>query len=346
MKTASIDRFAVLLVGLALMAAPATAQDHRQEEHAQGGRQQSERRRDRGASEATERFSRKIPLGTSGQFELSNQAGDIQITGGGGSEVLVEAVKRGHAESESESQRQLAAVEIEVVEGAGRAEVRTVYRRGYGRARVSVDYTVTVPVATQLTVKSVSGDATVKGIKGNVHIESVSGDVNVDAASRTATVKSVSGNVLIVSAGTGGELTASSVSGSLQARNVKTDVLDLETVSGNLVLTDVTTARATIHSMSGNLTYDGSLVKGGRYELKSHSGNIKLAIPGNVGFELTASSYSGSVRSDLPVTIRGDIGTSDWAPRGPRGRTMRGQFGDGSAYLELTTFSGNIAIGR
>ena len=42
------------------------------------------------------------------------------------------------------------------------------------------------------------------------------------------------------------------------------------------------------------------------------------------------------------MTVRG--GGESAGRLGPRARTVRGQYGDGSAYLELATFSGDIAI--
>jgi hypothetical protein len=43
------------------------------------------------------------------------------------------------------------------------------------------------------------------------------------------------------------------------------------------------------------------------------------------------------VQSDLPITLSGSTG-------GGRRRAMRGTHGNGSAVLEVTTFSGSIAI--
>ena len=60
---------------------------------------------------------------------------------------------------------------------------------------------------------------------------------------------------------------------------------------------------------------------------------------GDTGFELDANSFSGSIRSDLPLT--GSVGGDD---RGRRQRAVRGVYGNGSAVLHLTTFSGNIVI--
>jgi hypothetical protein len=80
--------------------------------------------------------------------------------------------------------------------------------------------------------------------------------------------------------------------------------------------------------------------------MKTHSGNVRLILTGNTGFEVVATSFSGNVRSDFPITLRGDTGESDGRARGRQRRAIRGEYGDGSAFVELTSFSGSIVIGK
>jgi DUF4097 and DUF4098 domain-containing protein YvlB len=86
----------------------------------------------------------------------------------------------------------------------------------------------------------------------------------------------------------------------------------------------------------------GPLVRGGRYDLGSHSGDVEVNVGGDIGFELEASSFSGSVRTDVPLKL---TGVSQANNRG-RQRSMRGTLGDGSAVLDITTFSGSIVISK
>ena len=57
--------------------------------------------------------------------------------------------------------------------------------------------------------------------------------------------------------------------------------------------------------------------------------------------EHTPHSFSEEVRSDFAITTRG-------AQSDRRGRrtVLTGTFGDGSAVLDLTTFSGSIVISK
>jgi DUF4097 and DUF4098 domain-containing protein YvlB len=212
-----------------------------------------------------------------------------------------------------------------------------------------VDYTVRVPVDAAVWLRSVSGDIRVTGVKGEVRLETVSGDTRVADLTALAQAKSVSGNVEVVNASSDSQLTASTVSGNLTIRNLKARGLEVETVSGEVGLENVTCERARVHSVSGNLDYSGPLSKNGSYDMNSHSGDVRLNVGADVGFELDASTFSGTIRSDLPLTYQsGRASRRDDNERdgGHESKSVRATFGDGSATLELRTFSGDIVIAK
>jgi DUF4097 and DUF4098 domain-containing protein YvlB len=303
-------------------------------------------------SEQTERFSRKVRVGRDGRVSISNISGDIVVTGGSGDEVSIEAVKRTRGD-----RSELAGVEIVVEERAGRVDVRAEHERNRSdRGRrgdsLSVDFTVTVPASVSLDVHSVSGSLKVTGVRGAVRAETVSGNVTTTDTPNLEHAKSVSGDVSLTGAAAEGDLSAGSVSGNITAKGLKARGLDLGSVSGDVTLTDVTCERLTIKSVSGSVEYAGAIARSGRYEINTHSGTVRLVLSNPSGFELNANSFSGSIRSDLPLTIGGDSTRGD--RDGNRGRrregndahNMRATFGDGSATLAIRTFSGDIIISR
>jgi DUF4097 and DUF4098 domain-containing protein YvlB len=290
--------------------------------------------------EQTERFSRKVKIGRDGRVSVENIAGDIAVTGGSGDDVSIEAVKRTRRD-----RRELDAVRIIVDDRAGRVDVRTEHDRfGRNSDGVSVDYTVTVPSGVALDVKSVSGSVKVSNVQGAVRAESVSGSVTTERTPRLELAKSVSGDVTLTEAGTDADLTAGSVRGSVRATGLKVRSIDAGSVSGDVVLNDVTCDRLGIKSVSGNLEFSGTLARNGRYDLNTHSGTARLTLSGSTGFQLTANSFSGTIRSELPLTIGGDRDRDSGSRRGPGNRSIRATFGDGSAALTIRTFSGDIVI--
>jgi DUF4097 and DUF4098 domain-containing protein YvlB len=78
--------------------------------------------------------------------------------------------------------------------------------------------------------------------------------------------------------------------------------------------------------------------------MSAHSGSVRLAISGTTGFEVEATTFSGDVRSDFPLTLRSSP-DNDGERRGRRmNRSIRGSYGDASAIVNLTSFSGDIVI--
>jgi DUF4097 and DUF4098 domain-containing protein YvlB len=218
-------------------------------------------------------------------------------------------------------------------------EIRTVYPRTNGRISASVDFTVTVPAGTAVALKTVSGDITVTGVEGEVRVEAISGDVEVSGTPDVAVAKTVSGDVSARNIGSESGLSLGSVSGNIIATALKVRTLEAGTVSGDLVLSDLQVERLEAKSVSGNIQCTVALQRGGRYTFNSHSGDVRLAVGGDAGFELDASTFSGSIRSDFPITLRGEQERGRRVPR-----TIRGSFGDAGAILSIRSFSGTVVI--
>lgn len=296
--------------------------------------------------EQTERFSRKVKIGRDGRVSVGNIAGDITVSVGAGDEVSIEAVKRTYGD-----RAELSRVQILVDERPGRVEIRTDHEstrqdRGRREDHVSVDYTITMPAAASVDVHSVSGNVKATGIRGSVRAETISGDVVATDTPKVEVAKSVSGNVTLAGVSTDGDLSAGSVSGNVSARTVKVHGLDLNSISGSVKVSDVTCERLAAKSVSGGVEYDGAITRGGVYDINVHSGTVRLTLANPAGFVLNANSFSGSIRSDIPVTIGG--ASRDQDRRGRYGmmgnRGVRATYGDGSATVTIRTFSGDIII--
>ena len=298
--------------------------------------------------EQTERFSRKVKLGRDGRVSLTNISGDVTVTGGSGDEVSIDAVKRTRGDKS-----ELAVVQITVEDRPGRVDIRTEgeqnrsdrYRRGN---QVSIDYTLTVPASASLELHSISGSVKVTGVQGGVRAETISGNVTTIDTPKLELAKTVSGDVSLTGTAEG-DVSAGSISGNVVVKNLKARGLDLSTISGNVSVTDAVCDRLGIKSVNGNVEYAGTIAKAGRYDITSHSGNIRLMLANPAGFELNATSFSGSIRSELALTIGGDAGRRDTGrsrDRGMSSHSMRATYGDGSATLSVRTFSGDIVVAK
>ena len=309
---------------------------------AQAARQAERQRREdeRRGPEITENFTRTVRLGRDGTFSLENVSGDVSITGRGGNDVRIDAVKRVRHANPTEARAILQALTVDVAERGGNVDVRTEYprRRNWNG---SVDYTVTVPQNANVTLKSISGTLKVTNVNGELRAETISGEMVMSGVRKIRTAKSISGEVQIADSESD-DLTASTVSGNLVMRNVKSRIVGLHSVSGDMRLTDVETDTADLRTVSGSLQYLGRFSRNGRYDFQTHSGSVRVTPVGAPNFSLAATTFSGNVRSDYPLTIQGDALGNGFARR--QNRAVRGTFGSGGAMLTLQSFSGDITI--
>jgi DUF4097 and DUF4098 domain-containing protein YvlB len=298
--------------------------------------------------EQTDRVVRTVPVGAEGALDLANISGDVRVTGTSASEITIEAVKRVRHKDADEARRLLQQLRVDITTVGDRVEVRTSYprRRGDAGERNSsarVDYTVSVPMRAAVTIKTISGDAAVTRVDGEVRAETVSGDVSVTGTPNLASARTVSGDVTARDVAGTANLSLGTVSGTVFASGLKARSLECGSVSGDIRLSGIQVDRLLAKSVSGGIEFGAALARGGRYDFGSHSGDIRLVLTSETGFELDASTFSGSVRSDFPVTLRTDRGSRQ---RTDDTRTIRGAFGDASARLSVKTFSGTVVISR
>jgi DUF4097 and DUF4098 domain-containing protein YvlB len=332
---AQVQRTIVLAQRQAGEAARRAAQRAREAER----QRRSEARR---GPEYTDKVSRTVRLGRNGTFDLQNVSGDVVVTGGGGNEVRIDAIKRVRHSNESEGRALLQAIEVRIDERNGNVDVRTDYPRRANWSG-SVDYTVTVPRDANVVLRSISGDIRVSNLNGDLRAESTSGNVLATSVRRIRLAKTLSGDLEIADSD-GDDVVGSTISGSVIARSLKARSVDLQSISGDLRMTDVESDRTFVKSISGNIDFTGRLAQNGRYEFQSHSGDVRVSPLGSQGFSIEASTFSGDLRSDFPLTTQGNPPNNNLTSRGPNRRPLRATFGDGGAVLALQSFSGNITV--
>ena len=112
----------------------------------------------------------------------------------------------------------------------------------------------------------------------------------------------------------------------------------ITTISGDVVLKNLTARYVRGKSTSGDIQYDGDIDSTGRYELGSHSGSVYLTVPATVGAQITVATYTGSIDSEFPITLRAGehaVGA---------GKRFTFDIGKGDARISAESFSGDITI--
>lgn len=198
---------------------------------------------------------------------------------------------------------------------------------------ISIDYEVTVPPDTRLTTRSGSGDQTIEGLRTAAELESGSGDIRLSAMAGGLRIHTGSGDV--EAQDVDGPFTAEAGSGDIQLEAKGSGNVDAHTGSGNVSLRGVSgTLRA--ETGSGDLDVEGKQT--GNWEISTGSGDVELRLGGNAAFDLDASTSSGELVVDHPVTMTVE-------GRVERARhSVRGKVGAGGPQLTVHTSSGDVHI--
>jgi len=201
----------------------------------------------------------------------------------------------------------------------------------YGPPR-NVEYHITVPVRTDLTINGVYHDVTVDGVQAGIDVETVNGDIDVRGGNGFVSLKSVEGRVQL--AGAKGRITLSSVNEGVRVTDSEGD-LSAESVNGEVALEGITSASVTATTVNGDVSYDGTIQDGGQYTLNTHNGDIVITVPEGANATVDVSTYNGEFETAFPVQLS---------------RTSRNRFtfvlGSGSARLMLESFQGTIQLRR
>ena len=299
------------------------------QERAERLREQAEERREREREREQERRERAresagvldttVTFDARGTVNVSCPGGDVVVTGTDRNQIVVKArTERGA---------------IRFVSSGTTATLEPATNRGCSDAH----FELSVPAGVRLVASTWSGSLTVRGVHGDVEAHAQSGDIDVSDAGDNLEAETLSGDITIE--GVRGAANLHSLSGDVTLNRARGDV-EVETVSGDIGLQDVVSKQVRAHTTSGDVDFAGTIVSAGRYEFNTHSGEIRLALPANVGAQLSLSTFSGEIDSAFPITLNAGpqgIGAS-------QGKKLNFSLGQGSARIMAETFSGDLIL--
>ena len=237
-------------------------------------------------------------------LDIRVQAGrvDIETADTAETTVEIEALSGGDAgQAAVESARQ----ELRSVGDGHRLVIEIPKRpRLFGWNEPEVLVRVLCPHGSAVVAKTASADLELRGRAGDFSTKTASGDVTVEAADGDVDIKTASGDVAI---------------GAVAGR------AGVNTMSGDIVI-DEASASVSAHTMSGDLRIERLAT--GTAEMRTMSGDIVASVRAGATLWIDASSMSGEVSSDLPV--------SDSAPSG----------GGTDIELRASSMSGDIDLRR
>jgi DUF4097 and DUF4098 domain-containing protein YvlB len=274
-------------------------------------------------------FDRTLQVNGSVSLDVVTGSGDITVRGGGSSQVVVHATVRSSNWMFGDSNAVQKVEQNPPIQQSGNS-----IRIGYNLAddvkrHVSITYEITVPADTSLQAHSGSGNVDASGIRQQVEAQTGSGDIRFhDLGSH---VKAHTGSGNIHGQSVGAPFTGQTGSGDIEADLYGSGDVDVHTGSGNIRLRGVKGA-VRAQTGSGDIQSDGSVTA--PWDLHTGSGNVILAVGSASGFNLDVHTSSGSIHSNLPITVQGSLGKHE----------LKGTVKGGGPEVQVATASGDVDI--
>jgi DUF4097 and DUF4098 domain-containing protein YvlB len=261
------------------------------------------------SSAHADRIEKHFPVQSKPKITVRNSNGRIQVKAWTKNEVLV---AWSNASGKSV---------VETEEAGNRVEVSTrLGENGVSADDSKTDFEITVPVESELSVRTDSGNVTVDSVHGDMTFDTVGANLQLSDVDGYMVVKTIDGS-----------LVCNRCSGKLEANSI----------SGNVSMVQPTLDSVRVQTSSGNIFFDGSFLSRGIYIMKNFSGTIEVHFASSDSFDVNASSLKGDVINQ--ATFKPDTHGSPH-PASKWGHSLFGTMNDGHAKVELSSFSGTIKI--
>lgn len=261
------------------------------------------------ASEGT--FDKTLPVSGAVNLNVGTGSGYIHITpGSDGSVHIIGHVHSGNglfSGSSSDQRVREVTDNPPIVQNGNSIEVgkNTHYQN------ISIDYVITAPRGTTLEANSGSGDLNISNLGGPLKAGTGSGDIEANDLS--------------------GDVALNTGSGDIRAQMNNAHYVKAETGSGTIHLQGVT-GGLYAETGSGDIEIGGQ--PGDGWKLETGSGTITLNTGSQAHFTLDASTGSGDVHSDPPMTTHGSTDKHH----------VTGDINGGGPVVRVETGSGDIRI--
>lgn len=291
-------------------------------------------------------FERSYSVSGPIRLELTNAAGDVDISGSADGKVQVHGDIRASGYGSDTPQKRLDdTISNPPVEQRG--DTIRIGKEVSRMRNVSIAYKIQVPRDTEVNATVASGAQTIRGVRGPVKVQAASGSIRVEKIERDAQLSTASG--AISASDIGSEVRVKSASGTVTVANTRGDVIvdalagiirishpggriEADTASGEVNI-EGATSDVKAHAASGRVSVKGNPGADSYWELKTMSGTVQLGVPASANLHLSAEATSGEIRTDIPIVVE------------EQGRhSLRAHMGSGGGRVDVHTVSGEIRV--
>ncbi len=236
------------------------------------------------------------PLAPGSAFAAETYNGSISICGADVADCNLIATIVARAHTQQDAQMLADQVEVKLEPYDNKLETKITKPTLESNQSISVNLDLKMPNKTDLHLKTHNGAVEITAIAAKIDATTYNGNIIGSVLTAQAKVKSHNGQIKL-----------SEVSGDTYA----------ETYNGNVRVAYLKTASPVC-----------------KISIVTHNGAIILTTPPDFSAAVKASTHNGSIKTNLPVTIAGEISKTE----------LVGTIGKGDGKLELETYNGQITI--
>ncbi|HOT98371.1 MAG TPA: DUF4097 family beta strand repeat-containing protein [bacterium] len=297
---------------------------------------------------------KNFPVSPGGWLYIDADLGTIEVTGGTGNQVELTLLETIDAPTDKAAENILKDLHLDFTATGNEVRVSARYDRDrffkWGNRRLKLRFTVTLPRAFNVNLKTAGGSISVAELEGEVisktsggslsfgkiigpvkgntsggsiTLESCKGKADVATSGGSISIGRVDGDVL--AATSGGSIRIESAKGRVQA-STSGGGITVEEVAGEI---DASTSGG---SISAHITRQPAAP----CRLATSGGSVNVSLAPGIKVDLNASTSGGRVRSEVDVLVKGEFGHT----------ALRGQINGGGPELYLRTSGGNITISK
>jgi len=297
--------------------------------------------------------SLSAPLEAGSTFSARTHDGSISVEGIDTNECRVAATIAGHARTMERAQELARQVEVRLERAGDRLEVVINRPPTTGNAYTSVSLRVQVPGRTSLVLATDDGAVDIAGVTGTIAAETSDGSIHAENISGSARLKTSDGTIACVQVRADNfdvqtsdgsiklnDVTAKSAAahtsdGEISADSVRADSLMLRTSDGSIRCNGIAAGRIESHSSNGSIHIEcaADAPKAPYIDVTTSDGQITFVAPPGLSAAIEAGTNDGSIHTQLPITVQGEVKKS-----------LHGTIGAGEGRIRLRTENGSITI--
>jgi len=236
------------------------------------------------------------PLAEGSLFATETHNGSVTVNGASVTDCSLTATIIARAASEEEAQKLAEQTKISLEPSPGKLTAKIEKPILVSNQSIAVNLDVTVPNRTNLEFSTHNGAIKVTSITGKLDGTTHNGSVTTEQLSGTANLQTHNG--------------------SIRCDEISGDA-ELKTHNGSVKVRYAEIAPA-VCSIS----------------IVTYNGGIELASPQNLSAAVEASTHNGSIKTELPITVVGNVSK----------RSISGTIGAGQGKVHLETHNGSITI--